>query len=141
MTTLYERLLWAKQHLNPVQSKYRVVFEDPAEPEAAAKILCPDPNWLAAALHGGILPPVSAYWELAKDEAQPDFTRHTRGHLLHESTIDALTEEEAIEYLIMKDIPPRVWADNTANAPRFRIVPVELIPTNREFRGAWRLAA
>ena len=68
---------------------------------------------MACALNGGILPPVWVYWELKKDEAKPDFVKHTRGYLLHNTEpVKAMTEEvNAIEYLIQKDIPERVWRD------------------------------
>ena len=55
MMHLWDRLAEAKSRLEPVQSKYRVVFEDPATPDETAKVLVPDPNWLAAALKGNIL--------------------------------------------------------------------------------------
>jgi len=77
-THLFDRLCWAKENLDGVQSDYRVVYEDNID--ECAKILVPDPNWMACALQGGILPPVQVYWELAKDEAKPDFVKHTRGH-------------------------------------------------------------
>ena len=67
-THLWDRLCWAKENLDGVQSDYRVVYEDSID--ECAKILVPDPNWMACALQGGILPPVSVYWELAKDEAE-----------------------------------------------------------------------
>jgi hypothetical protein len=51
-----------------------------------------------------------------------------------------MTEEQAIEYLIQKDIPPRVWRDYAGNRCILRIVPVELIPSDRSFRNAWRIA-
>ena len=70
-THLFDRLCWAKENLDGVQSDYRVVYEDSID--ECAKILVPDPNWMACALQGGILPPVQVYWELAKDEAKPDF--------------------------------------------------------------------
>ena len=54
---LWERLLEAKSRLEPVQSKYRVLFEDPATPDEPAKVLVPDPNWMACALEGNTLPP------------------------------------------------------------------------------------
>ena len=69
-THLWERLHWAKEKLEPIQSDYRVVWEDPNEPDEPAKVTIPDPNWLACAMQGGILPPVQSYWELKKDEAQ-----------------------------------------------------------------------
>ena len=52
---LWDRLADAKARLDPVQSKYRVLFENPAEPEAPAAVLVPDPNFMAAALAGGAL--------------------------------------------------------------------------------------
>ena len=55
------------------------------------------------------------------------------------TTIPAMTEEEAIEYLIMKDIPPNVWRDYEGNRCIMRIVPVELIPSDRSFRNAWKI--
>ena len=56
MTHLWDRLAEAKSRLKPVQSKYRVVFEDPATPDEPAKVLVPDPNFMAAGLAGGYLP-------------------------------------------------------------------------------------
>ena len=76
-THLWERLCWAKEHLEKAQSDIRVVYEDSVD--APAKVLVPDPNWMACALQGGILPPVESYWELAKDEAQPDFKNILEG--------------------------------------------------------------
>ena len=106
-THLFDRLCWAKENLDAVQSDYRVIYEDKLE--ECAKILVADPNWMACALQGGILPPVWVYWELKKDEAQPDFKKHTRGYLLHNTEpMEAMTEEQAIEYLIQKDVPEHV---------------------------------
>ena len=147
-THLWDRLAEARERLDPVQSKYRVVFEDPNEPDAPAKILVPDPNWLAAALAGGVLPPIDAYLADAAKVAQWEqdhgtlegFAWNKVGGASHPyaAPIGPMTEEEAIEYLIQKDIPPRVWATDT-NRPRFAIVPVEAIPTDRSHRMAWRL--
>ena len=82
-THLWDRLCWAKEKLEPYRTEYCVVWEDPETPDEPAKVTHPDPNWMACALQGGILPPVEVYWELAKDEAKPDFVKHTRGYLLH----------------------------------------------------------
>ena len=138
-THLWDRLCWAKENLDGVQSDYRVVYEDSID--ECAKILVPDPNWMACALQGGILPPVEVYWELAKDEAQPDFKKHTRGYLLHDTKpIDAMTEEQAIEYLIMKDCPQHVWQNwNQGNKPKMVICRKEQLPGSREWRNAWKI--
>ena len=138
-THLWERLCWAKEHLEKVQSDIRVVYEDSVD--APAKVLVPDPNWMACALQGGILPPVESYWELAKDEAQPDFKNHTRGYLLHDTKpVDAMTEEEAIEYLIKKDIPQSVWKTwNKGNKPKMVICRTHQLPEHRQWRNAWQI--
>ena len=110
-------------------------------PEECSKVTVPDPNWLACALQGGILPPVEVYWLLAEDEAKPDFKKHTRGYLLHNTKpVEAMTEEQAIEYLIMKDIPQRVWRNyDKANKPRLVICKKNQLPSTREWRNAWKI--
>src|SRR6056300_1397891 len=136
---LFDRLCWAKENLEPYQSDYRIVFEDNVD--EPAKVLVPDPNWMACAMYGGILPPVWVYHELADDEAKPDFKKHTRGYLLHQTEpIGPMTEEQAIEYLVMKDIPRRVWQDHDmANKPRFCITTKECLRKTRTWRNAWKL--
>ena len=141
MTHLWDRLLEAKSRLKPVQSKYRVLFEDPTAPDEPAKVLVPDPNWMACAMHGGILPPVWVYHELEKDEKTPGFKKHTRGYLLHETEpMPPMSEEEAIEYLIMKDIPNHIWRTwNEGNKPKMVICKKEQLPQTREWRNAWKI--
>ena len=130
---LWDRLAEAKTRLKPVQSKYRVLFEDPATPDEPAKVLVPDPNWLACALTGGILPPIETY---QRDRDVPD--GEPKEHPYAEP-VGAMTEEEAIEYLIQKDIDPSVWRDYKGNRTILKIVPVEMIPSDRSFRNAWRI--
>jgi len=130
---LWDRLAEAKTRLDPVQSKYRVLFEDPDTPDEPAKVLVPDPNFMACALEGDILPPIETY---QRDRSVPDGQPKEHPYA---APIPAMTEEEAIEYLIMKDIPPNVWRDYEGNRCIMRIVPVELIPSDRNFRNAWRI--
>ena len=141
-THLWERLCWAKEKLEPYRSEYCIVWEDPNDMENPAKVTHPDPNWMACALQGGILPPVSSYWELKKDEDTPGFVRHTRGkELLHDmKPIGAMTEEQAIEYIIMKDIPQHVWKDyEKSNKPRLVICTKEQLPQKRTWRNSWKI--
>jgi hypothetical protein len=134
MTHLWDRLAEAKSRLAPVQSKYRVLFEDPSEPDAPAKVLAPDPNWMAAALAGGILPPIETY---LRDQDVPD--GQPKEHPYAEP-IGPMTEDEAIEYLIQKDIPPHIWRDYKGNRTILKIVPVELVPSDRTYRNSWRIS-
>ena len=130
---LWDRLAEAKSRLAPVQSQYRVLFENPAEPDAPASVLVPDPNWMAAALEGNILPPIDTY---LRDRDVPDGQPKEHPYA---KPIGPMTEEEAIEYLIQKDIPPQVWRDYKGNRSVMKIVPVELIPSDRSFRNAWKI--
>jgi hypothetical protein len=51
-----------------------------------------------------------------------------------------MTEEQAIEYLIMKDIPQRVWRDyDKANRQRLVICKKDQLPSTREWRNAWKI--
>jgi len=131
MTHLWDRLAEAKSHLAPVQSKYRVLFED--SQDEPAKVLVPDPNWMAAALAGSILPPIDTYLR-DRDVADGQPKEHP-----YAEPIGPMTEEEAIEYLIMKDISPAVWRDYVGNRVVLKITPVELIPSDRSFRNAWKI--
>ncbi len=136
---LLDRLCWAKENLEPVQSDYRVVYEDSVD--ECAKILVPDPHFMSACMNGGIIPPVWVYHELAKDEAQSDFNKHIRGYLLHETEpMEAMTEKEAIEYLILKDCPADVVANfDKGNRRTLVICKKEQLPQQRVWRNAWRI--
>ena len=125
---------------------YRIIFEDPDYPEQPAMVLVPSDNWLADAMSGK-LPPISVYWELQDDE-QKAIDEGTHSTFKHDQTkwekqftaprIGKLSEEEAMEYLVMKDIPRRVWAVEY-NRPMFKIVKTEQVPSNRQFRNAWEM--
>jgi len=128
------------QHMDHDHSQYAILWEDPDDPDAPAKVTHPAPIWLAMAKCGGILPPVEVYHALAEDEAKPDFRRHTRGHLLHETPpVGPMTEEEAIEYIIKKDLPPSVWRDYKGNRAILRVARRAMIPADRSNRNAWRI--
>jgi len=129
-------------------TNYRVIYEDPDDLDAPAKVLVPSDNWMADAM-AGKLPPIWVYWQLQDDEARAiaegrhSTFRHDHEKLALQYTaprIGPLTEEEAIEYLIMKDIPRRVWGKEH-NRPMFKIVTKDQVPSDRSFRNAWRLAA
>ena len=52
-----------------------------------------------------------------------------------------MTEEQAIEYLIMKDVPQSVWLDyNSGNKPKMVICRKEQLPATREWRNAWKIS-
>jgi hypothetical protein len=116
------------------------VYEDSID--ECAKILVPDPNFMAACMNGGIIPKIENYWALAEDEAQPDFKKHTKGYLLHDTEpMGSMSEEECIEFLIMKDISPSVWMNwDSGNKPKMVICRKDQLPQTREWRNAWRIS-
>ena len=79
------------------------------------------------------MPPIDTY---LRDRDVPD--GQPKEHPYAEP-IGAMTEEQAIEYLIQKDIPPQVWREYQGNRCVLKIVPVELIPSDRSFRNAWKV--
>lgn len=125
---LWLRLLYARFRLKKFYSKYRIVWEDPAFPEQAMHVTIPDPRWMAVALAGGYLPPVESYFEDAE-------TPHPNA-----KPIGPMTEEQAINYLIKKDLPPRVWRDYRGNRKILQVVTVGEVSSNRVNRDHWRLS-
>lgn len=154
---LFQRILRAKAKLTPVEPEYAVVYERPGA-EGEVSVCTPSPEWMAMAMAGGYLPPVEVYHQLrcrwvneAGEECFTTLGTHpgsgwkegtvVNGHLLHTvKPIGPMTQEEAIEYILQKDVPRAVWADHDrANRPRFHIVPRSLVPRQRGFRNCWRL--
>ena len=127
-------------------TKYRVVFDDPDALDAPTKVLVPAQQWLDEAMAGN-LPPIWVYWQLQDDEEKAkeegrhsEFNHDPDKHALQWTAprIGPLTEEEAMEYLCMKDLPRKCWAEEH-NRPMFKIVRTEEVPSNRQFRNAWEM--
>ncbi len=129
------------------QTKYRVIFDDPDALDDCTKVMVPAPNWMAEAKAGN-LPPIWVYWQLQDDEEKAkaegrleEFEHDAEKHALQWTAprIGPLTEEEAMEYLVMKDLPRKCWAEEH-NRPMFKIVRTEEVPSDRQFRNAWEMA-
>lgn len=128
MTThLWDRVVWANVLLRPVDPNYVIVYEDDESP--VCKVVHPDPNWMASALIGGILPPVSSYFS-------EDIGAHQKAE-----PIGPMTEEQAMEYLLMKEVPRSVWDQpQGSNRRRYAIVNRDTLPASRVWRDAWVLS-
>ncbi len=133
---LWQREITLKERgIEPVEPHYCIVWEDPDDFDASPCITTPSPMWLAMAMHGDVLPPVTVY-PLAVD----DKGRVIEGHGLHDNVVPAMTEKQAMEYLLQKDVPRRVWdAPEGSNMRRFVICRRDMIPTDRGYRNAWKL--
>jgi hypothetical protein len=161
---MFTRLHWASENLEPYQTDYRVIFEDPAEPDAPVKELCPSPEWMACALAGGILPSVehqhNMKLELQTQDGEKILTNYLEAQQIYlekrivgEKVVDyndylmpkpigPMTEEEAIEYIIKKDVPARVWSSEYKyNRPMYKVVKRQQLSTQNQFyRDCWRLS-
>ena len=160
---MFARLQWASENLEPYQSQYLIVYEDPAFPEQPACEVCVAPEWMACAMAGGILPAVehqhNMKLELETDTGEKIVCNYLEAQQIRlektikgEKVIDykeylvpepigPMTEEEAIEYILKKDVPARVWhPDYKYNRQMYRIVKRHEIPTDQTYRNAWRLS-
>ena len=140
MPPLIDRIDWAYHTLAPIKPRYAIVWEDPDEIDAPCRVTSPAPEWLAMALHGNLLPPVEVYQRM-REAMLPDGSSPL--HYLQDTAapIGPMTEEEAMEYLLMKDVPRRVWdGSRETNRRLFVFTERKSLPTDRTFREAWRLA-
>lgn len=129
-------------------TNYRVVFDDPDALDEPTKVLVPSDNWMEEAMTGN-LPPISVYWALQDDEQQAiaegrhSTFKHDQAKWEAQFTaprIGPLSEQEALEYLVMKDLPRKCWAEQH-NRPMFKIVTKDQVPSDRTFRDAWEMTA
>jgi hypothetical protein len=110
---------------------------------SALRYLCLTRTGWRVRLQGGILPPVWVYHELAKDEAQPDFKKHTRGYLLHQTEpVEAMTEEASNRIPNYEGYSSKsVWQTwNDGNKPKMVICRKNQLPATREWRNAWKIS-
>ena len=127
---------------------YRIIYDDPDEPNEPVKIVTPAPNWMKEAMAGN-LPIISIMMELKDEEVYAvengihmDDFKHTPEKVEAQFSgkrTGPLTEEEAIEYLCLKDLPRKCWGENH-NRPMFKIIKHSDIPTDRTFRDAWEMS-
>ena len=140
-----DHLLSHYDDLPRFETDYRVVYDDPDRMDEPTKVLYPAPEWMHIAMTEGFCS-IDIWWEIedaetkAKDEGWHESFRHTDEILdrQHERHTGPMTEEEAIVYLCLKDLPRKCW-DREHNRPMFKIVKKDQVPTERTFRNAWEM--
>jgi hypothetical protein len=136
-----------------------IVWEDPADLDAPAKITTPSPQWLKMATLGHVLPYVQSYHAVVLEletlngrtmrvpyldaqEVRREYgvrSERVVHYPVHEAAVlPPMSEEEAIEYILRKDTPGRVWGQSH-NRSYHVITQRRLIPQNRLVRNAWCL--
>jgi len=111
--------------------QYSIVWEDGLD--GTCNVTSPSPQWLKMAMHGGVIPPVETYMR-DKDVPDGDAKEHP-----YATPVGPMTEEQAMEYLLQKDVPMHVWSETSGNSRKFLICPRALVPTDRSYRNAWQL--
>lgn len=145
---LWYRVCWAGANLKPVQPEFAIVWETPMSDEETCKITSASPEFMAKALHGGILPDIEAYiedrkitdaWE-AKHGSQKGFNWKDHGcnHAHTNSRQSAMTQEETIEYLIKMVLPTAVQSLK-GNRPYYQVAKRSSILKNRLHRNSWEM--
>ena len=127
MTPLLSRLLWAHENIISKPCPFAIVWDDPERPDTPARVTIPTDSYWAFLLHGGIVPPVSVWRD--KD--------HIRVH--YAGPIGQLTREQAMRYVLEKDVPRHVWSDSKRNARAYQILPRDHVPKDRSKRDHWIL--
>jgi hypothetical protein len=143
-TKLIDRIDWARENLEPIHTEYCVVYDDLNND--CASIMYPDPHCMAMLVHGNLMPPAWVKYKLRQDSYSPDFIDHKslgNDKLLHDTKpIGPLTEEQAVEYIIVTDVPSEVWMNwDKGNRQRMVICRKDQLPASREFRDAWSVDA
>ena len=117
--------------MNRFETEYVVVYED------GEKTHINDyEEWMYQALKGDELLPLWVHFKLREE-----LSLEERADLIFNTPkLPPLTEEQAIAYLIMKDIPEHVWNTGKSNKPKYRVAKRSQMPATREWRNAWRLA-
>lgn len=160
---VFTRYDWAFRNLKRYETDYVIVYEDPLYPEASAFLLSPAPEWMACALAGGIHPSIEHvhntnflvktkegktiycdYLEIQNirdqenviDERILNYEKYIKP-----DPIGPMTEQEAMEYLLKKDVPPRVWHPSYRhNRILYKIVKRSEIPDEEYYRDCWKLS-
>ena len=134
------------EDLKDFKAQYAVLFNDPDNLEDPAKIMYPADYFIKQAMIGE-LPPVSVFLQLRLDEEAWNEVNEGTGFEHDEEkwkmqftapNIEPLTEEEAMEYLVIKDLPTKVWSKKH-NRPMFKIIRKSEISADRTFRNAWEM--
>ena len=142
-TKYIDRVEWARQNLDRHETEYCVVYED-IENDCTS-VMYPDPHMMSMLMKGHLCPPAWVKMKLKEDSSRPDFVSHSalgNDKLLHETPpIGPLTEEEAVEYLVVTDVPRSAWENwDKGNRQTMVICKRSQLPVTREWRNAWRIA-
>lgn len=117
----------------PFQSEYIIVIEDPRYPEDSSTILIPDPFFIAGLMAGGIYPSIDVY---LRDRERPQEGAYEH---VYAEPAGPMTEKQAIEYVIMKDVDPYIWRDYKGNRKILQIVRRQDLPDDIAFVDAWKI--
>jgi hypothetical protein len=157
----WHRIAQARDWLEPVEVQHAIPYTRPGDPDGGMSICHPSGWCVAELMAGNIHPPIDAILgqrlllianngeHAVVDYVDAEEWRRLNGPIKHEAVVDnrrahtetagPMTYEQAIEWIVMKDVPSAVWSKRH-NRLQFAIVPRSAIPSDRSNRNAWRLA-
>ena len=153
------RIAQSRDRIPAVEVHHAIAFTDPYDLDAPMKVVHPSPRCVAELMAGGIHPSIEAIHgqmlrlecehcgpiECRRLDAPAIRATHTiKGETVidnsavHLTVAMPMTYEQAIEWIIQKDIPFEVWGKKH-NRPMMAIVPRTAIPEDRTHRNDWKL--
>ena len=125
---------------------YCILYEDPDRPALPVCIVTPTDEFMQQAYNGELMS-IDIWLDLMRDEnkAIAEGRHRTFEHDPEKLRLQKegkragkLTEEEAITYLIFKDVPESVWG-RKHNRTMLKVMKRQNLPKTRTFRNAWEI--
>jgi len=127
-------------------TEYCIIYEDPDRPDDPVSVVNPTDEFMQQAYNGELMS-IDIWLDLVRDEnkAIVEGRHRTFNHCPEKLRLQKegkkagkLTEEEAITYLIFKDVPERVWGKEH-NRTMLKVMKKKNLPKVRTFRNAWEI--
>ncbi len=155
------RIAKSRDEIQTVEVEHCIPYADQYDLDAPLKVCHPSPRCVAELMAGGIHPPIEALnaqrllfvlddgsSEVVSRLDAPRFRAQHGERIQHEIVVEnsrahqeamgPLTYEQAIEWIVLKDIPVDVWG-REHNSPQFWIARRDELPATRQYRNAWKL--
>lgn len=156
----WQRIAASRHFVEPVDVPYVGAWHDPFEAAAPMKVTTPSGRCISELMKGGIHPPLEAHlgakillvaksgkYDVVDQIDAPEW-RQRHGEIVNEWIVDyrrchaetapPMGLEDAIEYVLMKDVPHYVWGTKR-NRRMFAVMDRSRIPKDRRLRNAWKL--
>lgn len=156
------RIAKSRDEIKLFEVEHCIPWADQYDLDAPVRVTHPSPRCVAELMAGGIHPPIEALNSQQLLFVLDDGSSEVVGRLdapryraqhgdrikheivvensrAHQEVMGPLTYEQAIEWIILKDIPMDVWG-RQHNSPQYCIVIRDALPKDRTNRNHWKLS-